>query len=94
MLRRPRLRDRYAITEADVRDVLLVLAPFLPTVEADAPGRDPNDRPVIGAAVAGRAEAIVSGDQDRTDPGPLRGWLASRGIIVLTPGEVLDRLAR
>jgi predicted nucleic acid-binding protein len=88
------LRDRYGITEADVRDVLMILAPLLPTVETDAPVRDPDDRPVIGAAVAGRAEAIVSGDQDLAEAGPLRDWLAAQGVVVLTPGEALDRLAR
>src|SRR5207244_3143659 len=50
VLRRPRLR-RYGIGEDDVEDVLVLLAPFLPGVEVEAPVRDPTDAPVIAAAL-------------------------------------------
>lgn len=93
VLRREWLRDRYGITEQDVQDVLMLLAPFLPSVEIDAPIRDPDDMPVISAAVTGRAEAIVSGDKDLTEDQALRDWLALREIAVLTPSEALDRIS-
>ena len=90
VLRRHRLRDRYGMAEQDVQDVLILLAPFLPSVETDAPVRDPDDGPVIGTAVSARAEAIVTGDRDLTEQGPLREWLAARGIVALTSSEVLE----
>lgn len=95
VLRRPRLRDRYGITERDVQDLLLLLAPFLPSIEIEAPVRDPDDRPVISTALRARADAIVTGDHDLLEEaGPLREWLAERGVVVLTPTAVLDRIGR
>ena len=90
VLRRPKLR-RYSLAEADVRDLLSLVAPDLPTVEVDVELRDPDDVPVVAAAVAGRAEAIVSGDHDLLDDTNLRGWLSERGIQVFTPAEFLTR---
>ena len=94
VLRRERLRDRYGLSEEDVQDVLMLLGPFLPSVETDPPVRDPTDRPVISAAVTAHVEAIVSGDRDLTEAGPLKEWLAARGIRVLTPSEALRSLGR
>ena len=91
MLRRPKLKP-FGITEQDVQDVLSVLAPLLPSVDVDIPTRDPGDTPAIGAAVTGRAEAIVTGDRDQLEHGPLRAWLDESGITVLTPTEFLKRL--
>ena len=92
VLRRPRLR-RYAISEEDIRDVMLLLAPLLPTVEIDVPVRDPADAPVVAAAVAGGADAIVTGDDDLLGDEAVRRWLDGRGIAVLTPRELLERVA-
>ena len=68
------------------------LAPLLPTVEVDVTLRDPKDVPVVVAAIAGRADAIVTGDRDLLDDADLRAWLAERDVEVLTPAELLDRL--
>jgi hypothetical protein len=51
---------------------------------------DVADAPVVVAAVAGRAEAIISGDQDQFGAAELIAWLAAtraRGCNVwgLTP---------
>jgi hypothetical protein len=37
VLRRPKLAERYGITETDVGDVISLLAPLLPAVEVHAP---------------------------------------------------------
>jgi putative PIN family toxin of toxin-antitoxin system len=91
VLRRPKLA-RYRIHEDDVEALLALLAPFLPTVELALEPRDPDDAPVIAAAVAGGAEAIVTGDADLLDDPALRKWLQERAIEVLEPGELLTRL--
>jgi predicted nucleic acid-binding protein len=64
----------------------------LPSVDVDVPVRDPDDAPVVGAAVAAEAEVIVSGDADLIEDDDLVGWLRARGINVLTPAEFLERL--
>jgi uncharacterized protein len=92
VLRRPRLARRYAISEDDVRDVLALLAPLLPTIEVDVEMRDITDLPVLRAAISGRAQAIITGDRDfHDDPAP-HSWLVQRGIELLTPAQAVNRI--
>ena len=91
VLRRPTIL-RYGVTEADIDDVLAVLGPLLPDVDVAVEVRDPDDAPVVGAALAGSADVIVTGDRDLLDDETLVAWLAERGVAVLTPAEVLARL--
>lgn len=91
VLRRPEL-GLYRITEADVIDVLALLAPFLPNVEVTVDLRDVEDLPVIAAALSGRADAIITGDRDMLDDDHVRQWLAERGIALLQPAEALRQL--
>jgi uncharacterized protein len=93
VLRRPKLR-RYKVRSEDLDDLLVLLAPSLPSVEMDFPVRDVKDTPVVAAAVAAGAEAVVSGDKDFLDHSELRLWLSERNIEVLTPRDVLARLER
>jgi putative PIN family toxin of toxin-antitoxin system len=93
VLRRPKLR-RYAISEDDARDLLILIARDLPEVDVTIELRDPRDAPVVAAAVAGRADAIVTGDRDLLDDGDLRRWLLARKVEVLAPAELVERLLR
>lgn len=90
--RRPKIRRRYAISEEDIRDVVVLLSPVLPTVEIDVPTRDPLDAPVVEAALAGSADTIVTGDGDLLNDTSLREWLLERGVEVVTAAELLRRL--
>jgi putative PIN family toxin of toxin-antitoxin system len=92
VLRRPKLA-RYGVTEEDVREVLVLLAPLLPTVDVEVAMRDPDDAPVVASALRGQAEAIVSGDAHLLDDPDLRRWLGNRGIEVISPAGLLERLA-
>lgn len=74
--------------------MLALLAPSLPHVDVDVGLRDPKDIAVIEAAVAGAAEAIVTGDGDLLDDDSLKRWLADRGITVMTPVELVSALGR
>lgn len=76
-----------------MQDVLFVLAPFLPSVEIHAPLRDPDDAPVVSTAIQAAVDVIVTGDQDLLGDQKLVGWLSARGIEVLTPAILLDRLS-
>lgn len=68
-----------------------LLAPALPTTDLDVPIRDPEDAPVVAAALAGAADVIVTGDSDVL--ADARAWLADRGVSVATPVELLELLA-
>lgn len=91
VLRRPAIR-RYGVTEGDVEEALAVLGPLLPDVDVAVELRDADDVPVVAAALAGRAEAIVTGDRDLLDDARLVAWLGARGIEVLTVGQALERV--
>ena len=75
-----------------MRDLLSLTAPELPTVRVEVDLCDVDDVPVVAAAVAGRANVIVTGDRDLLDDAGLRGWLAERGVDVVTPVELVARL--
>jgi putative PIN family toxin of toxin-antitoxin system len=89
VLSRPKLA-RYRLASGDVLDLLRTLARTLPTVDVDVEVRDPKDAPVVAAALAGRADAIVTGDADLLDNADLRAWLDARGVRILTPRELLE----
>jgi putative PIN family toxin of toxin-antitoxin system len=92
VLARSKLR-RYRIAPGDERTILMLLARSFPAVEMKTPVRDPDDAPVIAAALAGQAKAIVSGDSDLLEDDDLRAWLRTKNVEVITPAELLSRLA-
>ncbi len=91
VLRRPRLQ-RFEIEQRDIEDVFRLLAPVLPTADLDVSIRDPDDAPVVSAALAGASDFIVTGDKDFLADAPLRTWLSDRGVQVATPVELLALL--
>jgi putative PIN family toxin of toxin-antitoxin system len=93
VLRRPAIR-RYGVTEGDVDDVVAVLGPLLPGVDVAVEIRDPDDAPLVAAALAGHAGMIVTGNRDLLDDVALRAWLADRAIEDLRPTDLLERLRR
>lgn len=91
VMSRPRIRAM-GVGPDDLYDVMFFLAPSLPRVELDVELRDPDDAPVIAAAVSGGADVIVTGDKDLLEERDLLDWLSDRGITVLTPAELIERL--
>jgi predicted nucleic acid-binding protein len=92
VLRRPKLA-RYGLSEDDVREALVLLAPLLPSVDVEVAVRDPDDAPVVASALAGGVQAIVTGDAHLLDDSDLRAWLEDRGVGVISPAELLTILA-
>lgn len=75
--------DEVAEAVAALRKRVELVVPL--AVSADA-CRDPNDLPVLGAAIAGRAECLVTGDRDLLE---LKQF---QGVSILSPRELYDRL--
>ncbi|MDY6877084.1 MAG: putative toxin-antitoxin system toxin component, PIN family [Chloroflexota bacterium] len=89
VLNRPRIRDKYHLTD---QDMLAVVSLILLRGEAVIPQerimtcRDPKDDQFLEVAVSGRADVIVSGDQDLLVLHPFAG------IPILPPATFLQML--
>jgi predicted nucleic acid-binding protein len=80
-----RFSDR-ALYKAETLLRRVSLPVFEPDVRVRVVGEDPDDDRILEAAIAGRADAIVSGDRH------LLALRAFRGIPILTPRQLLNRL--
>ncbi len=89
VLNRPRIRHKYSLTEDDIQTVVSLI---LLCGEAVAPEkritvcRDPRDDKFLEVAVTGKADVIVSGDQDLLVLNPFAG------IPILPPVRYLQML--
>ena len=84
---------KFRLNEDGQADLLADYLPWCETVVVPDPPpdvprcRDPSDRPFLELAVAGRADALVTGDGD------LLALAAGFSIPVLAPAAVKDRLS-
>ncbi len=89
VLRRPKIARRYPIAPAD-RDAFLELlrteSLLLPRGAEPGVCRDPDDDALLGCAVAGGADYVVSGDND------LLAVRRHGGVTILTAREFLTLL--
>jgi putative PIN family toxin of toxin-antitoxin system len=89
VLARPHIRTKYHISDGDIRaivDLLLLRGEAIETIERVAICRDPKDDIFLATALAGGADAIVTGDND------LLAIQIFRGIPIITPAVFLARL--
>lgn len=89
VLARPRFRDKYKVTVDDISDILSLIVQEGEEVSPSAPieaCRDAKDNKVLEAAFFGRADVIVTGDEDLFALDPFEG------IRVLDLPEFLARL--
>lgn len=84
------LRDRFRASaalsdsvEAELRDQVVVPKPLKPSL---LPVRDPDDRWVLASAVAGKADLLVTGDQD------LLEVAAQAPVAIVNPRGCWERL--
>ena len=89
VLGRPRIRAKYGLAEDDIETVLLLILlrgePVEPRRRITS-CRDPLDNKFLEVAVAGKADVIVSGDQDLLILSPFAG------IPVVAPAAFLAML--
>jgi uncharacterized protein len=86
---RPRLRLKYHLTDNIVRSTLRLLVLRSELVEPDvqiSTCRDPHDDKFLKVAVSGKADVIVSGDNDLLTMTPYAG------IPILSPAQFLTLL--
>lgn len=95
VLARPRFAQRYGVTPADIADLVALLrerAEVVPVTGAVHLCRDPDDDVVIETALNGRADAVVSRDDDLKAASDVAAILSERGIAVLTVRRFLAAL--
>jgi len=76
VLNRPRIREKYELTEQDIQTVVglvLLRGEAVTPTERIAVCRDPKDDEFLEVAVTGEADVIVSGDQDLLVLHPFEG---------------------
>jgi putative PIN family toxin of toxin-antitoxin system len=88
VLNRPRIRGKYHLTDQDIQTVvglLLLRGEQVMPTERIVTCRDPRDDKFLEVAVAGKADVIVSGDQDLLDLHPYAG-------IAIVPPNIFLRM--
>lgn len=89
VLNRPRIRVKYNLSDQDIHTVIsLILLPgeAVTNIEPIRACRDPNDDKFLEVAVSGKADVIVSGDEDLLVMNPFAG------IPILPPATFLSKL--
>lgn len=91
----PRLRERFGLTAERVLKLLELLngrSLMIPEPVTVAISRDPRDDMFVAVAVASRADALVTRDDDlKADPQVIR-YLEASGVSVVTVRQFEDRL--
>ncbi|HET91347.1 MAG TPA: putative toxin-antitoxin system toxin component, PIN family [Chloroflexi bacterium] len=90
VLRYPRIRDRYAVSEQDIACLVESLRADAVVVagacEVSGVSRDPDDDKFLACALEAQADCIATGDPDLLDLGHYQG------VAILEPHEFLERL--
>ena len=94
VLNRPRIREKYRLTEQDIRTVvglILLRGEGVRPQQSIQACRDPKDDKFLEVAVAGRADVIVSGYQDLLVMHPYAGIPIVQAKAFL---QMLERVGR
>jgi len=91
VLQRPKIREKYGITEQDIHTIVaffLVRGEYVEATTHLRVCRDSQDDKFLVAAIDGKADVIVSGDKDLLALSPFRG------IPIVSPRQFLNLLER
>jgi putative PIN family toxin of toxin-antitoxin system len=90
VLRYPRIRDRYSVSERDIERLVESLSADALVVPGDytlsGVSVDPDDDKFLACALEAQADCIVTGDPDLLD------LVCYQGIDILKPHQFLERL--
>jgi putative PIN family toxin of toxin-antitoxin system len=89
VLNRPRIREKYRLTDWDIQTIIgliLLRGESVTPTERIVACRDPKDDKFLEVAVTGKADVIVSGDQDLLTLDPYAG------IPIVPPNAFLRML--
>jgi putative PIN family toxin of toxin-antitoxin system len=96
VLARPRIRDKYGLSEDDIAEFLRLLAGRATKVTTSGQlqaCRDPDDDLILETALLGNARYAVSRDDDIKRDQDLIAQMETHGITVLSVQQFLERLA-
>lgn len=89
VLSRPKIQEKYHIQPGDIEALINLVrlrGELIIPKQSITACRDPKDNKFLEAALAGEADAIVTGDDDLLVLNPFEG------VDILRPAELLDRL--
>lgn len=93
VLSRPRIRNKYDITENDIEELLVLLEEHAEDVSISGEiniCRDKDDDFVIETAVKGKAEYLVTRDDDIKFDETISSFLAKHGVTVISLSKFLN----
>jgi putative PIN family toxin of toxin-antitoxin system len=93
VLSRPRIRDKYGITEADILELLILIEERCEHVLLSGDievCRDPEDNSVIETAINGHAAYIVSRDDDIKFDKSVAAFLSQNNVIPISTARFLQ----
>ena len=97
VLKRQKIKDKYEITEEDIRDlVLLIEERSLPVLVSGSVKicRDRDDDFIIETAIVGEAQYLVTRDDDiKFDPA-LSSMLSEHGVTITTVSRFLSAITK
>lgn len=96
VLRRPRIKRKYRIPEADIVaycELIAVRTALVPVTGTLTVCRDPDDDRILEAALAGHAQYLVTRDDDIKHDPAVRQFLKSHAVQVATVSYMLHILA-
>ena len=93
VLNRPRIRERYGITEGDIHELLILIEERSEHVLLSGDVkicRDKDDDLIIETAIKGKAEYLVTRDDDIKFDKEVLSFLSKYGIAVVSISKFLD----
>lgn len=97
VLSRPRIKERYGITDGDIHELLLLIEERAEHVLLSGDVnicRDKNDDVVIETAIKGRAEYLVSRDDDIKFDKKVSSFLSQHGVSVISIARFLTLIEK
>ncbi|MBI3584408.1 MAG: putative toxin-antitoxin system toxin component, PIN family [Nitrospinae bacterium] len=95
VLNRPRIKDRYGITDDDIEELMILIEErtegVLLSEDIDI-CRDRNDNFVIETAIKGHAEFLVTRDDDIKSDEGVSSFLSQHGVSVISIAKFLTTI--